>query len=289
MIFISTGGRRDQTATRTALQYYDAGIRGVELSGGLYSQVYENEIGKLPSDLNVRIHNYFPPPNVPFVFNLASNNYETYSSSLSLAREGMRLANLFGNKTYSFHAGFRIDPNVTELGSALTFRTLVDREMALRLFADRVKVLASEAARMDVTLLIENNVLDRANFATYGENPLLLVQPDEIEMFMRDAPGNVGLLLDVAHLKVSSITMGFDLVAAHKRLSPWIRGYHLSDNDGSRDSNEPVLENSWFWSSLVGGLNYYSLEVYGLSANELVFQRDLVDKKIYGKAPSRFL
>jgi sugar phosphate isomerase/epimerase len=123
--------------------------------------------------------------------------------------------------------------------------------------------------------LIENNVITQANFSSFGEDPLLMTDPEAIISVMKEMPKNVGLLVDVAHLKVSAQTLKFDLIDGHEKLKPWIHGYHLSDNDGSVDSNEPVLADSWFWKHLLRGLDYYTLEVYGSSPQDLYYQQCL--------------
>ena len=109
---------------------------------------------------------------------------------------------------------------------------MTDRATALHHFYENMILLANEAKREGVTLLIENNVLSTANKAVFNEDPLLLTHPDEIESFMCEMPENVGLLMDVAHLKVSAKTLGFDPKQAHAKVKRWIQGYHLSDNDG---------------------------------------------------------
>ena len=199
----------------------------------------------------------------------------------------MRLAITMGRPVYSFHAGFRINPVVSELGGAIKRRELSDRSAALNQFGEKMLLLAEEARREGVTLLVENNVLSAANMATFGEDPLLLTHPDEIAAFMRGMPAHVGLLLDVAHLKVSARTLGFDLLAAHAHVKPWIRGYHLSDNDGLEDSNHSVTADSWFWDVIDPGLDYYSLEIYRMPSADLVRQHDFVKTSLTGKNISR--
>ncbi len=280
MIFVSTGGRPRQTAVEAALDYYQHGILGVELSGGAFSATCFSDLQALPEQLLLQVHNYFPPPKSPFVFNLASNDISIAALSVDHVRAAMRLAIALRRPIYSFHAGFRINPRVSDLGRNLAWSPLTERRMALELFSERVTILAEEAKLEGVTLLIENNVITQASFESFGEDPLLLTHPDEISNFMESVPSNVGFLLDVAHLKVSGNTLGFDCNSAHKKLKPWIRAYHLSDNDGTRDSNTEVSEDSWFWDDLVLGLDYYSLEVYQTPTKELVDQRNLVAAKI---------
>ena len=280
MIYVSTGGVRDQVAAKTALDFYNHGILNVELSGGAYSENYQTDLSNLPDEITLQVHNYFPPAKKPFVFNLASVDPETAELSINHVRKAMDLSLVVGNSTYAFHAGFRIDPKVGDLGQKLSKRTILDRNIAIEIFAERVALLADEAKDIGVTLLIENNVLSAANLLVYGEDPLLFTHPDEIADFMMQAPSNVGLLLDVAHLKVSSNSLEFNLIDAHEKLVPWIKAYHLSDNDGTQDSNYPVHEASWFWPYLRKEKLFYTLEIYNTSSADLLLQYNLVNKKL---------
>lgn len=278
MIFVSTGGERHQKASETALQYFDHGIHCVELSGGAYSPTCEADLAALPGGMHLQVHNYFPPPELPFVFNLASTDSEIARRSVAHVRNAIHVAVMLRRPIYSFHAGFRINPAVSELGARLGRHSLLARDVALDVFGERVAALAEEARREGVTLLVENNVINKPNLETYGEDPLLLTNPDEIASFMERAPSNVGLLIDVAHLKVSANTRSFDMVVAHEKLKRWVKGYHLSDNAGAADTNDPVSEESWFWDHLVRGLDYYTLEVYRQPISKLVEQCALTEK-----------
>lgn len=286
MIFVSTGGVRAKSAAETAQDFFRYGIPAVELSGGAHSTTQEADLLALRKDLVLQVHNYFPPPAQPFVFNLASSDADLTERSVEHVRSAMRLALALERPVYSFHAGFRINPLVSELGVRMERRKLCDRATALRQFGENVLLLAEEARLEGVTLLVENNVLSAANMATFGEDPLLLTQPDEISAFMGTMPANVGLLLDVAHLKVSARTLGFDLVSAHARVKPWIRGYHLSDNDGLTDSNHAVTADSWFWEVIEPGLDYYSLEVYRMPSVELARQYEFTKARLAEKCRS---
>lgn len=265
------------------MDLYRQGIPAVELSGGAYSRTYEVDLLALRKALALQVHNYFPPPEQPFVFNLASSDPALTERSVQQVREAMRLAVALGRPVYSFHAGFRINPRVAELGQPLGRHALRDRASALEQFGEKVLLLAEEARREGVTLLVENNVLNAVNLATFCEDPLLLTHPDEIATFMESMPSNVGLLLDVAHLKVSARTLAFDPVAAHSQVKPWIQGYHLSDNDGTADTNEIVKADSWFWEVIDPWLDYYTLEVYRVSSAELAKQYELVKARLSEK------
>ncbi len=283
MLFVSTGGLKLKSAAESAMDLYQLGIQGVELSGGAYSATCETDLLALPKDLVLQVHNYFPPPEDPFVFNLASEDQRLAERSVFHVRAAMRLAVALKRPVYSFHAGFRINPRVTELGQPIGRHKLCERDKALELFGENVLMLAEEARREGVTLLVENNVINKVNLATYGEDPLLLTHPDEIVDFMGKMPGNVRLLMDVAHFKVSGQSLGFDHVAGHEQVKPWIQGYHLSDNDGTADTNEAVTADSWFWEVLDPWLDYYSLEVYRIHNPELFKQYEFVKAKLVEK------
>ena len=63
---------------------------------------------------------------------------------------------------------------------------------------------------------------------------------------MENTNENVNLLIDVAHLKVSSNSLKFNQTM-FEICDPWIKAYHLSDNNGLSDTNEPFSEDAWFW------------------------------------------
>ena len=69
------------------------------------------------------------------------------------------------------------------------------------------------------------------------------------------------MLLDVAHLKVSANTLGFKKTDMFYKLKRRIYGYHLSENNGKKDSNKPFNKNSWFWKYIPKNSEYVSIEV----------------------------
>jgi len=280
MIYVSTGGRSSHTAFETAKDFLNHGIRSIELSGGSYSSSYKKDLISLSGEASFQVHNYFPPPLVPFVLNLGSQDPYILDKSINHARKAMELVCDLGGGVYSFHAGFRIDPIVSDLGKKLAKNSLYSREDCLNTFNETVLMLSEEAQDKGIRLLIENNVLNGQNLNRFGEDPLLMTNPNEINKFMKKMPSNVGLLLDVAHLKVSAHSLGFDLLEAASEIEQWIEGYHLSDNDGSSDSNELIRSDSWFWKIIDKNKTYYSIEVYGIDTNELLDQYNFISEKI---------
>ena len=284
MIFISTGGFKSEKSINTINKLMGKGIYDIELSGGEYEVDQIEKIiteKKLHNSLNLQVHNYFPPPRSPFVFNLGSLDEEISKISMNHALNSIELASKLKSKYYSFHAGFLLDPKVKELGKKIKKRSTYNREISKNTFIERVNVLAKFAETKNITLLIENNVLSSNNFEEFKENILLMVDEPECTEIMNSVRNNVKMLVDVAHLKVSSNSLNFDRISFLKKLDKWIFAYHLSDNDGNSDSNEKIRLDSWFWPYIKRNLDYYSIEVYGEEPEELVKQKELTQRMIY--------
>jgi sugar phosphate isomerase/epimerase len=280
MVFVSTGGMSCESVLEAVETLIGHGIGRIELSGGRHSENLLADLQRLRDAAVFQVHNYFPPPPAPLVLNLGSLDAAVAEATLEHMGEAMRWAVALGRPVYSFHAGFLLDPAVSELGRRIAARPLYDRAESMARFIERVGLLAREAAQLGVTLLIENNVVSAANFAEFGCDPLLMTGPDEAVHVMRNTPEEVGLLVDVAHLKVSARTLGYDPVVMLDRCENWIRAYHLSDNDGTQDSNDPVSADCWFWRHLKRNLDYYSIEVYRRSAEALADQLRLVESML---------
>ena len=284
MIFISTGGFKSEKSINSINKLMKKGIYDIELSGGEYEVNQIEKIiteKKLHNSLNLQVHNYFPPPRSPFVFNLGSLDKEISKISMNHALNSIELASKLESKYYSFHAGFLLDPQVKELGKKIKKRTTYNREISKNTFIERVNILAKFAETKNITLLIENNVLSSNNFEEFKENILLMVDEPECTEIMNRVRNNVKMLVDVAHLKVSSNSLNFDRISFLKKLDKWIFAYHLSDNDGNSDSNEKIRLDSWFWPFIKSNLDYYSIEVYGEEPEELVKQKELTQRMIY--------
>jgi sugar phosphate isomerase/epimerase len=262
LIFASTGGFPHVPAWNTARSFIDNNITNIELSGGTFCSSQISELKKLASLASFQPHNYFPPPLKPFVLNLASLDDQIYDISLKHLINSIRISSELGSKYFSFHAGFLVDPMPSELGKKIQKRPLQDRYHSLSIFLDRVHELSKTASFYGVDLLLENNVLSHGVFSEFSCNPLLMVDEKESLYIAESIPSNISLLIDVAHLKVSSTTLNFDPVKFLQSLGSHIKAYHFSDNDGLSDSNSPFTRNSWFWPFIKKNLDYYSVEVY---------------------------
>jgi sugar phosphate isomerase/epimerase len=280
MIFVSTGGFRGKTAVETSRQLLEEGINYIELSAGSYSETLLSDLKELTKDIHFQVHNYFPPPAKPFVINLGSLDPEIGDRSVAHVKQALEWCQALGGDHYSFHAGFLLDPKVDELGRRIVNRNLFDREACIETFITRVTELAGIAQDAGITLMVENNVLSAKNVIEFPTNPLLMCDPEESRKIMAMMPSNVGLLIDVAHLKVSSRSLGFDPGGMFEQCRERIAGYHLSDNDGLEDSNQPFAEDAWFWPYLKADVGYYTVEVYGRSPAQLLQLVKLVGSKL---------
>ena len=266
-IYISTGGFKNLSGYEASKKLLKNKIKDIELSGGLYDKNSIRNIAKLKNQTNFRIHNYFPPPKIPFVLNIASLNKKSSTKSMNHIYSSIKYCKKLNSDYYSFHAGFLCDPKIDQLGKKFFTKKLYNRKKAIEVFLKKLKKISKFANKHNVKILIENNVLNSRYKPT--SNPFLMADEKEILNLLKKFPKNVKLLLDVAHLKVSSKTFGFNPVRVLKKINPYLGGYHLSDNDGKADTNDFFTEKSWFWKYLRKDLNYYSIEVYSQNIKKI--------------------
>ena len=280
MIYLSTGGFQNLTPQSVIQKFSKKGIKSIELSGGKYvDQKKVIKFLKKRNDLNYSLHNYFPVPKKKFVINLASIEKTIFKKTFSNIKKSINISSKLNSKYFSFHGGFLFNPNIKDLGKKFAKVKLQNRKKSMKLFLNRVNLLAEEAKKNNVKILIENNVITKENYKRFNRDPLLLTHPKEIVDFFKKCHKNVGLLLDVGHLKVSAKTYGFNLFKAHEMLKPYIEGYHLSDNDGLKDSNREFTKNSWFYNGLKKDVKYISIEVYSKNLKKLKSLQHLIKKK----------
>jgi len=264
-IYVSTGAFRGGRLVEMAEACEALGV-GMELSSGVpWHAGLDAEIGEIAGRKGqLLVHNYFPPPEKPFVLNLASRDMETLERSMDHVRAAIDLSARCGALFYSVHSGFAMDLKAEDLGKpeAQARMRKVPYAQAYGMFREAVQFLSTFAKTRGVRLLIENNVITREQVD--GESPLLMTEPEEIAGFLRELnTPNLGLLLDVGHAKVAAGALGFESRRFFEELAPWIGAVHLSDNDGLRDNNRPFGDDAWFGKYLPGGVPLV-IEVYGI-------------------------
>ena len=279
-IYISTGGFNRIPAYKSVKKLINYGAKNIELSGGTYSTDNIKKLRAYKKKINFQIHNYFPPPKIPFVLNLASQNSLIAKRSFKHIETSIKKCKQIGSNYYSFHAGFLCDIKVNELGKKIVKKKLYNRKESISIFLKRVKKLSILAKKNRIMLLVENNVLSNNNLKEFKSNPLLMCDPKETLKIAKQFPLNVKLLIDVAHLKVSAKTLNFNPKDMFNKCEKYIGGYHLSDNDGKSDSNMPFSNNAWFWKHLNKKINYLSVEVYNLNKKKLLDLKKIVLQKL---------
>ncbi|MDD2759813.1 MAG: TIM barrel protein [Methylomonas sp.] len=265
MIYVSSSGVRRNTIKETVMFLADNGFRNIELSGGthFYPSI-EDDLLMLKDEYGLRYqcHNYFPPPEKDFVVNLASLNDDIYQRSIDHCLNALNLSGRLGGRRYGVHAGFFVDVEVTELGKIIVSKALMNKQKAIQRFCEAVRYIRQNSNGIDI--YIENNVLSCSNYQEHGCRNIFMLTSylDYIELKERL---DFKLLLDVAHLKVSSTTLGFDFNTELDGLLSESDYIHISDNDGLHDLNQSIEGNSPLCdilkSRLVG--KDVTLEIYG--------------------------
>ena len=104
-----------------------------------------------------------------------------------------------------------------------------EREQRLRLSRESMIRLSEMAEDADINLLIEN-----VGEPSHGN--VLYDQTAYIELF-DCLPDSAGALIDIGH----AICNGWDIFSVIDALGTRIRGYHIHNNDGTRDQHLPVF------------------------------------------------
>ena len=242
MIFISSSCVKSSTIKDSVLALALEGFKNIELSGGTeYYDGYLQDIFELRKkySLNYLVHNYFPPPKKHFMLNLASLNDERYKQSIEQCKQAISICKKMDIKKYGVHAGFLIDFLPSEAGKNIELRDVGDLTKSLQRFGDAWMEL-KETAGENVELYVENNVFSKSNLDTYKtSNPFLLTDYSSWLDFSERIDSE--LLLDLAHLKVSSKSLGLSFSDQVDKMISLTDYYHISGNDSLHDKNHSIL------------------------------------------------
>ena len=244
MIYVSSSCVRNKTIKDSVQELIDNGFNNIELSGGTeYYDGFDDDLLELKEkyNLNYICHNYFPPPKEHFVLNLASLNDEIYNKSFEHIKSAIELSKKLGAKRFGFHAGFFIDIKVSEIGKKITKVNLFDKQISIQKFCDGFEKLQNIAD--DLELYIENNVFSSTNANTY-KNENLFMMTNGCEYKDLKSMIDFNLLLDVAHLKVSSKTLGLNFEDELNYMINQTNYVHISDNDAFHDLNHKLQKDS---------------------------------------------
>jgi sugar phosphate isomerase/epimerase len=248
-LYISTGAFQTRDLGEILACCVVQGIESLELGSGLPYAEHHLALVRQYHQRPMRylIHNYFPPPQRPFVLNLASTDPETLTRSRDHARRAIDLATELSVPCYSVHAGSAMHAAPEDLGRPLSHRAHPDVQRAYALFVESLSALAAYGASRGVRLLVENHVVAPFNLVD-GRNTFLFASTaEQILALMRDvASPTLGMLVDVGHVNVTAQSLGFDRDRFIERIAPHVEAFHLSDNDGTVDDNMPFTREVWF-------------------------------------------
>jgi sugar phosphate isomerase/epimerase len=262
------------------------GIDRIELSSGVaYDPNLLDQVRATNQmQLLYLVHNYFPPPEQPFVLNLASSDPKIQKLSFDLCREAIDLSSELGAPFYSVHSGFAFDMLPDLLGKPAAQRHIpkssyIPYSEAYDVFKENIIGLAKHARSKGVRLLIENNVVSPTYMTEHNDKTLLMVSADEITQLITDVDDSaLGVLVDVGHVNVTAHALGFRREAFVEALAPHIGAFHLSDNDGQTDQNLPFSEDTWFCPLLTDFPHVpVVIEAYNLTWRQIQEQFQVLD------------
>ncbi|MGE4297186.1 MAG: sugar phosphate isomerase/epimerase family protein [Desulfovibrionaceae bacterium] len=236
-LFVSSVASGERSVERAVTSLVAHGFYSVELTGGHdFVDGLGDTLVLLQHELHAHfmVHNYFPPQRADFVLNLASLDPTVADNSMRLCREAIGMAQLLGSNAYSIHAGFYLDPKVSDLGKGFTGRIVASRDAAMSVFCERLTRLSADYP--DMTFYLENNCYTQKAHSRYGDVPhsMLCTFNDFMEL-KENIPFK--LLLDVAHLYVTSKSLGLSFEREYAQFVDHAEYIHISDNDGRSDLN----------------------------------------------------
>lgn len=231
---------------KVLLEYQKYGIENVEL--GSVHDFFDIKILKR-FDFNFIIHNYFPPPKIPFNFNLASQNEVIRKKSLNLAKNAIDLCCDIGSPLYTFHAGFTVDP--PKLGKPLPRIDISDRDNAIEIYVNEVEKIVNYANSRGIKVAMEPNVVQKFNLIENRNDLCLFAEYQEIEkLFKILKKTSLGLLIDLGHTAVTSHWLKFDKDEFVQKCSKYTYAVHISNNNGLQDQHRSLTQNCWAVSKL---------------------------------------
>ena len=90
---------------------------------------------------------------------------------------------------------------------------------------------------------------------------------------------NVGILLDVGHLKVTATTLQFSKDEFIALIATNIFAIHLSDNNGIQDEHGHISHVAWFWPVLRSYITSQVpliLECWNMNIEQIQLQKDII-------------
>ncbi len=278
MIYASTSCLKNPSnIIRVLNEYEKAGIENVEL-GSVHRHFEIKQIKKF--NFNFLIHNYFPPPKIPFNFNLASSNKEIREKSYNLAIHAIDLCAEIESPLYTFHAGFTVDP--LKLGEAFPKENITNRKKAISTFIEEVVKIVEYGNDRGIKTAMEPNVVQKFNLVNNKNELSLFAEFPEIEeLFQSLNKTKLGLLLDLGHTIVTSHWLNFDKDEFVEKCRDKVLAIHASNNNGLQDQHKSLTKECWQSSKLKEFRNVpITLETMNLTVEKIKENIKLVQEII---------
>jgi len=221
--------------------YNNLGIKNVELGTCKEPHI---DLGILKKyAFNYIVHHYFPPPEKPFIVNLASQNREILEKSIIQIRKSIDFCADFNINFFSFHAGFRVDPDINLKFSC---DNIPEYENSFNIFRESVRKIVDYAEIKGVRIAIENNVLSEYNLIDGRNNLLLMCESWEYKRLFNEINSkNLGILLDIGHLKITSNLLKFNANVFIDELKDKTFAVHVHENNGRLDEHRCPKDGDW--------------------------------------------
>lgn len=278
MIYTSTCCIKNPTNIIDVLEEYrKSDIENVEL-GSVHTFFEPKLLAKY--DFNFMIHGYFPPPKIPFNFNLASQNKIILKKSIDLAKAAIDVCCEINSSIFTFHAGIATDP--PKLGVRLPRKNIVDKEIARKTFFENTHVILDYAKQRGIKLSMELNVVQKFNLDNGKNRMILFADYEDVQSFYKEfKKSEIGILLDLAHTNVTSYWLRFDRDKFVAKMKDKVSVIHISNNNGLQDQNLALTGGCWEVSKLKKFKNKpITLESMNLTINEIKQNLELIRNNI---------
>jgi sugar phosphate isomerase/epimerase len=194
--------------------------------------------------------------------NLAAQDEPIRERSMAVCKRAIDLCHKFGGRLYSFHPGFRVEETLG-FNFEMNGKDLVSYDAAFGKFARSTEDILAYAKSRGVKIALEN--LEHKNEA------YMMTRPEEFAHFQEIFP-EVGVLLDLGHLKIASNRLGFKVNDFLRTVKDSIREVHIHENDGEKDLHREPLK-----GDLMGLLEIVDCETVVLECRNLNMERIILN------------
>tara|TARA_Y100000590_G_scaffold414035_1_gene510500 strand:- start:1369 stop:2244 length:876 start_codon:yes stop_codon:yes gene_type:complete len=193
--------------------------------------------------VNFILHNYFPRPREDFVLNISTSNKNILKKVNEHIKNAIDLSHFVGSNIYGIHAGYLADSEANNEGTFVFKNNKNSYNVAIQNSISLLNKVSEYGNKKNVKILVENlfpfNNINNSLFSTFSQ----------IKDFMKEAPKEIGILIDLGHLQISSKFYGFSVEKELDNIlnlySERIYEVHLSENDCINDLHKSLDKKSW--------------------------------------------